>query len=257
MFRRLGNRKYIWSGIFPSFESITPVGQAFSAETYARLSLDEARRVIRTSNRFTATPTEAVNEYAAMCMLSALACQQNGGKLTVLDFGGGLGVGYVHVLSSLGKHSAFSYHIVELEWACRAGSSLFPDDARIHFHASLPEAINGLDIVLLKSALNCIQDYAGLLKKLCGYRARYVLVSELFAGGFPTFASAQRGFDGTVFPCWFFNVDEIVGLMRQHGYALSCSGATEQVYNQDNFPADHRLERGRACQLLFSRLEPR
>jgi len=255
--RRLARRKYSWSGVYPSFDAVPAAGRAFSAETYVRLSLDEARRVISTSNHCTVTPTEAVNEYAAICMLSALACRQNGGRLSVLDFGGGLGLGYVHLLSSLGRHSALVYHIVELEWACRAGSSLFPDDARVQFHASLPEGIDDLDVVLLKSVLYCIQDYAGLLKQLCDYRARYVLISELFAGSFPTFATAQRGFDGTVFPCWFFNVGEIVGLMRQHGYALACRGATEQVHNQGNFPADRRLESGRASQLLFSRLGPR
>ena len=95
-------------------------------------------------------------------------------------------MGYVHLSSCLGAQLALEYHIVELEWACRIGASLFPDDGRVRFHASLPEAIGRLDIIFLKSVLHYIEDYAGLLKSLCDYRAKYVLISDFFAGNFPT-----------------------------------------------------------------------
>src|SRR5207245_10816057 len=84
--------------------------------------------------------------------------------LRILDFGGGVGISFVHLKSGLVGDMELDYQVVELECACRMGLQLFENDHGIHFHRSLPELMEPLDIVFMKGVLMSIEDYAGLLK---------------------------------------------------------------------------------------------
>lgn len=132
------------------------------------------------------------------------------------------------------------------------GCRLFEQDGRIHFHHSPPDKLPNVDIVLVKNALEYVDDYAGVLKTLCAYRATWFLFLELFAGDFPTYASAQLNMPGTVMPCWFTNANEIIGIMEQCGYALIFEGVMDERVNQDNFPEEFRLPAGRPSMMLFA-----
>jgi len=253
LYRRITRRAYVWEGVYASFKDVPLAGPGFNGDALAVPTVAYTQEAIRSATGNKAIAPDVINDYALLAQLASVA-RQRSGNLKVLDFGGGVGINYVHLLSGLGEVPALDYHIVELEWACRAGPRLYPGDGRIHFHRTLPEALPDLNILYMSGVLPYIEDYAGLLRTLCAYRAEYFLISDLPAGAFATYASAQKNVRGTLMPSWFFNANEILEIMRQQGYALICKGATEQVYNQDNFPADRRLERGRASQFLFSRL---
>ena len=235
--------------------NVPVAGAGFNGDALANPTVEYTRQAIRNAMDHDAAASEVINEYA---MLSLLASVTHGisGKLKVLDFGGGVGINYVHLRSALPDTSALEYHVVELEWACRAGPQLFPDDGHIHFHRTLPETMPNLSVLYTSGVLAYVEDYAGLLKELCAYRAEYFLFSNVPTGAFATFASAQKNVPGMLIPCWFFNRDEIESIMGQHGYELVCSGAVDPVYNQNNFPAERRLKQGRASQMLFSCANP-
>jgi putative methyltransferase (TIGR04325 family) len=240
-----------WEGIYASFRDVPKVGSGFSDAGYAIPTIEDTRRAILAARNYRAVPTQVVEEDAFLPLLASVVAESNGGTLRILDFGGGAGISFVHLTSGLARRAKLDYHVVELEWACEAGRRLFADDDRIQFHAALPETLPDIDIVLMKGVLMSVEDYAGLLKRICGYRARFLFIVNLAAGGFPTFASAQRNLPGII-PHWFFNLDEIVRRVSSEGYALIFKGALMEQYRQDNFPESHRLEEGRACALLFA-----
>ena len=85
----------------------------------------------------------------------------NGGRLKVLDFGGGVGTSYVNLISSLVACPAIDYHII------RAGVGLPGriSGVRTGSEDSLspvrrPPALPNVDIVLVKNALEYVEDYA-------------------------------------------------------------------------------------------------
>jgi len=252
LYRRISRRTCFWEGVYASFKEVSSPGPGFNREALESPAVDYTRDAIRDANEGAGVATGVINEDAMLALLASVAHKRNR-TLKVLDFGGGVGISYVHLLSALADTTALEYHIVELEWACRAGPQLYPGDGRIHFHRSLPETLPDLNIVYMNGVLPYVEDYAGLLKKLCTYRAEYLLLSSLPVGAFTTFVSAQRNIPGVLMPCWFFNRDEIVSLAVNEGYSLICVSALEQVYNQDNFPETLRLDRGRNSILLFSR----
>jgi len=182
--------------------------------------------------------------------LVAALSKENKRPLRILDFGGGMGVGFLSMIKCLPAQTGFEFHIVEDEESCSACSKMFRDFSNLHFHSSLPATLADVDIVHLCSALQYIEDYQALLGELAKLRPKYVFLVSLQAGNNPTFASAQLNFeDGSVVPCWFFNLNEIIQLMNENGYELFYKSDTDRKYDMSNF--DERFRVSRYCNLLF------
>jgi putative methyltransferase (TIGR04325 family) len=172
-------------------------------------------------------------------------------KVRVLDYGGGLGLAFIQLLATVHGNAAIEYHVVELEKACTAGRQLFADDSRIHFHTSLPSLRDGVDIVYASSVLPYMEDYAELLRQLAALNAPYMLLTQLAAGNFPSYATKQLNLGGQILPYWFLNLEEVIGIVTASGYKLVYEGQAGPEYDQSNFPKTHRI--GRMLTLLFVR----
>jgi putative methyltransferase (TIGR04325 family) len=157
----------------------------------------------------------------------------------------------LHLQALVRDTAELRYEVVETERSCVAGREIFSDDPRISFLERLPPESHRPDIVYLNSVLQYIDDYAGLTRTLCRYRARYLLFARLSAGDVPTYATAQLNVPGSVIPYWFINIDELLGIMRSEGYKLLFEDLLARKYDQANFPARYRL--GHARNLLFAR----
>lgn len=241
---------YVWEGVYRHYRDVPRSGAGYDSDRLVKDTIAHARTLLAACQEPHTIPTRVTSEHSLLPLLVSVICQGSSG-VRVLDFGGGMGAAYVHVVHSVLSCGVVDYHVVDTAVVSQAGARLFGNDRRVHFHDSLPDHVDGLDIVHVSSALQYIEDYAGLLRRLCAYRPRYVLFVKLSSGDMPTYATAQRNLPGTTLPYWLINVHEIIALMSESGYSLIFKGALEKDYNQDNFPAEYRL--GRACNLLFSR----
>lgn len=254
LYRRLRRRPAaaapIWQGIHRAHRDVPRSGAGYGDPGLVQETLAHTEGVIAGTRRYGTIPTAVTGEHTLLPLLASVLCKGSG-RVRVLDFGGGMGVAYVHLVSSVPSCGVIDYHIVEHEAVCEAGARLFESDPRVHFHASLPDDLPALDVVHVSSALQYVENYVGLLARLCAYGSTYVLFVKLSAGDIPTYATAQTNLPGMTVPYWFIDVKEIVRLMSLGGYSLIFKGALEREYRQDNFPAEYRL--GRACNLLFAR----
>ncbi|MFN8625568.1 MAG: methyltransferase, TIGR04325 family [Candidatus Binatia bacterium] len=173
------------------------------------------------------------------------------GLVRILDFGGGVGSGFVHLLATLPNRSLVEYHNVDLPHMCEAGRNLFKLDDRIAFYTHIPAVRSRCDIVYANSVLQYVEDYKGLLHDLASLNARYILLARLAAGSFPTYATKQLNLRGKVLPYWFLNFDELVSILARAGYRLAYHGLAHEVFDQSNFPKTHRV--GRMRNVLFVR----
>lgn len=249
-YRRVRGNRYIWNGIYDSYASVPSSGDGFNSE-YVRQELACANEILRAVKRDRAVPTKLSDENAFLPLLASIVRPRNSERLRIIDFGGALGFGYMQLLAGAPSCSVVDYHVVELEWACLEGKRLFSGDGRIQFHRALPDRLSEVDIVYSCGALQYVEDYAELLRKLCSYRARYLFLSDVPTGTFSTFATAQQNIEGTIVATWFFNFGELVRLIEAERYSLVFKTAVVGSYNQDNFPPSYRLDAGRYCALLF------
>jgi len=204
--------------------------------------------------RYATVPIDVREEHAILGFIAAVVGRENRGRVRVLDFGGGIGLAYVHLLKTSHERFAVTYDVIELEWACAEGRQIFEHDPHIAFHASLPADCAGVDIIVAASSIQYIEDYAGLLARLCEYNVRYILLTDLYTGGFPTYATCELSAPGAAIPFWFVNRSELVGILRQGGYELLFTGRTPDAVGQENFPEDMRLPEGRRSAMLFGRV---
>lgn len=187
--------------------------------------------------------------HEALALLAAsIAPEQD---IRVLDFGGGVGLGFLQLLASLRSNTTVTYHVVELENMCIAGRKLFADDSRIHFHTAWPTVDGKIDIAYASTVLPYIDDYRGLLRQFASVQAKYILLNQLAAGAFPTYAAKQLNLPGQALAYWFLNLQEVIDVLAADGYSLTYETQVGPEYDQSNYPARYRL--GRMRTLLFVR----
>lgn len=239
-------RRYIWEGVYQNYCDVPVAGDGYEGDRLTQETLVYTRSLLAPSYRHLFIPIEVVGQHVFLPMLVSTL---NLDSVSILDFGGGMGVDYIHLISSIPNNILINYHIVENSSVCEAGARLFENDPKIHFYPSVPTDLTTVDIVYICTALQYVEDYDSLLKRLSNYRPKYFLFVKLAAGDNPTYASIQRNLPGTKVGHWFLNVQEIVSLMSGNGYSLIYKSALEREYDQGNFPAEYRVKRH--CNLLF------
>lgn len=236
----------VWRGIHRDFAEIPGRGPGYTAEDLI------AETAAFTSTLAAGTVNTLPSHLACEQTLLALHLASRATRprrLRVLDFGGGMGVGYFSLRSCLDQRIPIDYYVVENRAMCARGAALFAEHHSLRFCEDFPSDVEALDVVYVSSALQYVDDWRGLIETLCSYRAPFVFFVKLSAGTIPTYATAQVNLPGNIVPYRFLNVYELIEAMRDQGYALAFRGLLDRVYEQSDFPATHRL--GRACNLLF------
>jgi putative methyltransferase (TIGR04325 family) len=241
----------VWEGIYSHYRDVPATGEGFDGEVWVERTAAYTKRILDLSKSHRTVSTEVVNEHLLLPLLVSLICKQAKETVKILDFGGGMGVTFIHLARSLTACPSFKYYVVERERVCEEGSRLLQHDERINFCPELPAELPDLDVVYISSALQYIEDYKSILKALSAYQPKYFLFTKLSAGDFPTYATAQKNVQGSVVAYWFININEVVEIMSEYGYSLLYKSALEQTYDQENFPEEYRM--GQTCNLLFSR----
>lgn len=220
-------------------------GAFWVAATKARtLKAQTALRARRTE------PSLPAGERALLPLLAASVAARRG-KVSILDFGGGMGIGYVDILRALRAPAEVRYVVVETDEVSAEGGAIFGGDKSISFVSRVLDAGRDFAIVHVNSALQYIEDYRGLVRQLAGVGAEFVLFVNMSAGKIPTYATAQLNVPGSVLAYWFLNLDEVIALLREEGYALVMETSADRQLRGFDVPPEYRLEHG--TNLLFAR----
>lgn len=256
------NEFHIWEGVYGSFEQAPAVGPGFSGSAYSSRALDAAREALGAVR--SGTPMRQVLTQRTVVLPPVVACTlQHAPSVSVLDFGGGLGIGYLTLLESIpGVAERLEYHIVEIPAVCETGRQLFASVPRLTFHEHLPEPrhARAFTIVYSSSALQYVPDWRNLLAKLAGYGPEVLLLSDVFAGDIPTFCSLQNYYESRI-PQWFLNLRDLTDMLATAGYTFQMkTRASVKLLDRDgalpmeNFDPPYRLSE--TLHLLFQP-EPR
>jgi putative methyltransferase (TIGR04325 family) len=237
-------RRPSWEGIYQRLSDVPSQGGAYQDAGLVAAIREMTRRELERP--------QVTGENLLLPMLVEMIAREKT-PVTVLDFGGGMGIARAQVMGAASHGPSVRFTVVENETIAREGRALHPAGA-IDFVTGVPAAMPDLDILHVNSALQYVDDYRGLLLRLCALRPAWVLLVRLSAGDLPTFATAQTNLPGSSVPYWFIDIREILDLLGSQGYELVLRGLSDRTYDQSSFPATHRL--GRTANLLFRRAEP-
>lgn len=252
----MNNEFFIWEGVFENFKNAQEFadGFGFSGETYNSRAYDAAKECIKFLNSNTPIPFFHKQRSVMLPPISAMMLNQKH-KIEILDFGGGLGIGYMTLKESiLNATKQIEYTILELPEICKQGIELHNNE--INFIESFPN-FTEFDLVHSSSAIQYIEDWKSLVTKFCSTNAKYILMSDVFAGDFETYATLQNYYNNKI-PHWFFNYNEFIEIFIQYGYKLEMRTyvSAKRLNFEDELPMtnfDEKYQLKYTSHLLFSK----
>lgn len=165
-------------------------------------------------------------------------------RLTVLDWGGGLGH-YAVVAGAVLPEVALEWHVREVPSVSRAGESVSPE---VTFHTDDTCLGRTYDLVLASSSLQYAQDWAGLLRRLGSATGGFLLVTRLpVALEAPSFVVLQRAYAygyGTEYRGWVVSRQELLAEASAAGLELDRELLLDAWLSAANAPEDPIGHRG-------------
>lgn len=231
-----------WEGVFASADEVKESGDGFAGDTWLTMTKNFTREAL--SRRAAGTLREFQRSDIQVLAMACIACARD--RVRVLDFGGGMGIGYVLLRAALDPKVQLDYTVVEGDAVCRGGQALLGDDVR--FLRAFPEG-ETFDIVYAGSSMQYIRDSAAVLARFASFQPLFILLGDVPAGDVPTFWTAQLTVPGSRIAYSFLNFDELAQTMSRLGYRLAVNGVTERPISVENLPSTHRVSR--TSNLLF------
>jgi putative methyltransferase (TIGR04325 family) len=249
---------FIWEGIFNDFKKAKNFadGFGFSGDTYNTRAYDAAKECLISLEKKVPIPFFHKQRSVILPPVAAMLLNQKS-KIDILDFGGGLGIGYMTLKESIPNTTKIiNYTILELPNICKQGKDLHDDE--INFVDSF-QNLNKFDLVHSSSAIQYIEDWKMIVKRFCSFKAEHILMSDVFAGNFNTFVTLQNYYNNKI-PHWFFNFEEFIETFNQNGYTLTMRtyvSAKRLNYDDElpmsNFEENFRLKY--TSHMLFSKIK--
>jgi putative methyltransferase (TIGR04325 family) len=240
---------FIWDGIYERFDQAPVVGKGFASEEWLSDMERYTHSAVAAIAGDSAMIPENVPQYHVLLASLISSFDASDRPVRVLDFGGGMGIGFAKVRRCVSGGIGFEYFVVDNEESCARGRELLKDFSCVRFATELPEESTPFDIIVLSGVLQFVEDYEALLTRLARFKPLLWLFTFLPAGDIPTFVSTQRNVPGSILPVWFFNVEELVAKLETLGYKFVFRSALDRVFDMSNFPPTHQLHR--QCNLLF------
>ena len=238
---------HIWEGIYPDFQSAVAdaTGPGFSGEVYRTRSLQSAKECLSALN--TEQPIPVFHKQRSTHLpLTVAMILRNKKQVNILDFGGGLGIGYMTLAESIPADlDRIRYTIVDVPEVCQSGLHLHAGRG-IRYASKLPISAK-YDLIHAASSVQYIEHWQDLLTKFAAFKPDYILLSDVFAGSIKSFVTLQNYYESKI-PHWFLNLDEILDIFSRHGYRLAMKGYVtsrrldaEDTLPMKNFPENLRL----------------
>ncbi len=238
----------VWDGVYHSFAEAAAeaAGAGFAGPNWLARSTDVLDECLSAVDLSTPIPPFHMQRSILLPITVAMMLNRPS-KLRILDFGGGLGIGYLTLVESIPNHiERIAYTIVEVPRVCAEGRKRIGNRG-VTFLDSLPKTAE-CDLLHSASAIQYIEDWKGLLKKFAALDPEYMLLSDVFAGKIAPFVTLQNYYESRI-PHWFFNIDEFLGECDKLGYQLIMkSYATSRRLDavdtlpMENFPKGMRLQ---------------
>ena len=236
----------IWNGIYQNFGDVPKTGSGFDSAKWIDVSKNNLNNInIRNAdNQTLRLNTTPLHLAAAMLYTPERA-------LSILDFGGGLGLTYTELAGSISPSQKIDFTIIECEAVCVEGRRIFEGHKNIEFTTTLPDTNIEFDLIHLGSSIQYIHDWRSLLNQIVTYSPPYIVFSDVPAANIKTFATAQKYYESQI-PCWFFNEIEFCAAVSNLGYELIFQSlflgnilGKYDGYPMDNFPDANRIGHSR------------
>jgi putative methyltransferase (TIGR04325 family) len=225
----------IWEGVYNSFSEAPSSGLGFSGFEW----------IWRQTEKIPTIYSEPPNIILASIVKKI--CHDKGG-ITILDFGGGLGLTYLQLSQLFHQKDIIEYHIIDNEKIKLEGQKIFGEHMKLlYFQTDIPN--KQFDIIHMNSSLHYVENWTQLIKQLFLLKHKFLIITDAPIGNIPTFVTTQNLYDSKV-PVWFLNIKEFVSFMKKTRYILAHHSPNissilnmKQYLPMQNFEKKYQLEK--------------
>ena len=141
--------------------------------------------------------------------------------INVLDWGGALGWAYAISKKFFRFPDSLRWNIVDTPLMVKTARTLGGDIADIHFHESIDELEEKVDLVYFRQSFQVVPDYKALVSRLVErHSPEYFFICGCTLGANPEFITLLRLAGETGVPCRFYNEKELQAFFDGLGYTL-------------------------------------
>ena len=245
----------IWEGVYENWDLAPGDDDAFKNDFWIDKISQHALKTLESYHSQDEQPLSTSVRENVLPLISAMISLNKMEPLRILDFGGGMGTGYLLLKKSLCAQNLIEYHIVEGEAICQRGKEIFSSHPNLHFHQTIPKLTDPVHIIHLGSSLQYIENWCELIASFISLKPRYLILTDVLAGDIKNFVTIQK-FHGKKIRTHFKNLKEFLSAVEQLGFHLifksnyytTICGKIGPLPMQ-NFDKKYQLEH--ACQLIL------
>ncbi|MBT3514000.1 MAG: methyltransferase, TIGR04325 family [Nitrospina sp.] len=245
----------IWEGVYENWDLAPGDDDAFKNDFWIEKISQQALKTLESYHSQDDKPLATSVRENVLPLTSAMISLNKLEPLRILDFGGGMGAGYLLLKKFLCAQKLIEYHIVEGEDICQRGKKIFSSHPNLHFHLTTPRLTHPVHIIHLGSSLQYIENWCKLIASFISLKPRYLILTDVLAGDIKSFVTIQN-FYGKKIRVNFKNLPDFLSSVEELGFRLifksnyytTICGRIGPLPMQ-NFDKKYQLEH--TCQLIF------
>ena len=244
----------VWEGVYSSFAEAGGDLDAFDSDVW----IDKQKSRILNALEDHNTKNIVSKDYPLPLVVAIALSQKE--QLKILDFGGGMGLQYLEMISKAPEsQNTVDYYVLDGKTSIDNRPKELNQFSKLHFMQDIDDINFHVDIIHIGSTLQYIEDWKGLLQSLADkFAPKYFVFSDFLAGDIPTFVSHQIFYEKKI-PHIFFNLSDFCDFMTEK-FSSSLLFRTKfirSILNQEevfpNFALPEKFRIDRACNLVFAR----
>lgn len=207
---------YGWHGNYASWEEAVKLSSGYNSPEILEKVVVSARTIksgLAVYERDSVLFNKIEYSFPVLSGLLWVAVQNNN-RLNVLDFGGSLGSSYYQNRKLLDSLNEINWCIVEQPNFAEIGREEFATE-QLHFFNSISDCTEkyNIDIILLSSVLQYLEEPGKFLEDLKSRRIKYLLIDRTpFVDSYDriTIQKVHPAIYKATYPCWFFNKEKFI-----------------------------------------------
>ncbi|EKD71001.1 MAG: hypothetical protein ACD_46C00301G0009 [uncultured bacterium] len=236
----------VWVGVYERFEEVNGDQAIFEDKIWIKNQKEKILAKYNNLNKNNFMSEAAIaNDYSLPLVVAMLLTSQP--KVSVLDFGGGMGYEYLDVIAKVPMASQdLMYCVIDNQVTLSHLPSEITAMKNLSFCTNLNTVNSTFDIVHVGSVLQYIDDWQNILHQLALIsKAKFFVFCDLLAGNIPSFVT-QQNYYGKKTPLRFLNNQEFAKYMQTLGYHIlyKTSYNPRQAlgyYPNTGLPETHRI----------------
>ena len=222
LYNRWSGTAIRYQGRYPDWNSAVIAARGYGDERLIDFLTDSASSVQRGEavwEQDGVTRTTIPPDFPQLACLAQVALRQ-GGSLSVLDFGGGLGSSYWQCRTHLRGLGSLHWCIVEQPALTERGRSQFQTE-ELTFHDSLRSCLGAQrpQVILLSSVLQYLEHPYELLQEILDAGIPYLLIDrhpQSMTEELITVQKVPSTILASSYPCWLFDKGRMEGYLGAH-----------------------------------------